>query len=100
MVLLTTVQTITVNDLGGRTFTHPLINYDLTSEYTYSEIRNSSDLGVALDSGFITIVNDTVPVVDSSSLKLVEPRDDFKYGTPNFPPDFNYQTIKIVQTRS
>jgi hypothetical protein len=98
MVLLTTVQTVTINDLGGRTFTHPLIAYDLTSEYSYQEIRNSSDLGIELDAGNVSIISDTVPVLTSAELAQVEPQNDLKYGTPNFPPDFNYQNVQVVQT--
>ncbi len=58
-VLLTTVQTVTINDLGGRIFVHPLTNYDLTSdgEYTYEELRSSDDLGASLDAGDISILN-------------------------------------------
>ena len=76
MVLLTTVQTVTINDLGGRTFTHPLVDYDLTDggEYNYEEIRASSDLGLALDNGFVSITNDGEVVGDSDALKLVQPK--------------------------
>lgn len=79
-VLLTTVSTVTINDLGGRTFTHPLINYDLTSEYTYSEIRTSDDLGTELDAGNITITNNGIAVLNSTALKKVQPEPDTATG--------------------
>lgn len=75
-VLLTTVQTVTINDLGGRIFVHPLTNYDLTSdgEYTYEELRSSDDLGASLDAGDISILNDGEAINDSNALKLVQPK--------------------------
>lgn len=59
--------------MGGRSFVHPLVDCDLTSEYTYQEIRESEDLGAELDAGNITITNDGEAVLDSTSLKLVQP---------------------------
>ena len=75
-VLLTTVSTVTINDLGGRTYTHPLINYDLTSEYTYQELRGSADLGAELDAGNVTITNNGVTVTNSADLKKLQPEPD------------------------
>ena len=79
-VLLTTVSTVTINDLGGRTFTHPLTSYDLTDEYTYQEIRGSADLGAELDAGNITLTNNGQSVSDSSDLKKVQPEPDTNTG--------------------
>jgi hypothetical protein len=97
-VLLTTVSSVTINDLGGRIFTHPLVGYDLTTEFSYDEIRNSFDLGSELDGGAVTITNDGVAVNDSSELRQVQPQ--LGGATSLFPPAFLYQTIKIVQTLS
>jgi len=76
-VLLTTtgtLGTVVIDDLGGRSFVHPVTDYELTSEYTYDEIRGSADLGAALDNGYISIENDGNPVGDSSTLMDVQPQ--------------------------
>ena len=79
VVLQTTglVASVTINDLGGRVYAHP-ITVDLAgtidSEYTYEEVRESFDLGVALDNGYISLTNDGLVVGDSDSLKLVQPK--------------------------
>ena len=83
-VLLTTVSTVTITDLGGRTFTHPLVNYDLTSEYSYDEVRNSDDLGSELDGGNVTITNNGLSVANSAALKKVQPQPDTGGGGSNF----------------
>jgi hypothetical protein len=75
-VLLTTtgiVGSVTINDFGGRVFTHPIVNEILSDEFTYSEIRESVDLGVALNSGEITITNNGDTVLNSNDLKFIQP---------------------------
>ena len=79
-VLLTTVQTVTINDLGGRTYVHPTTSFDLTEEYTYQELRGSADLGAELDAGNVTIVNNGVNVTTSSDLKKLQPEPDPNAG--------------------
>ena len=79
-VLLTTVSTVTINDLGARTFTHPLVNYDLTTEYEYSEIRLSTNLGTELDGGSITLTNNGKSVADSAALKKIQPEPNTDTG--------------------
>tara|TARA_R110000765_G_scaffold386217_1_gene478205 strand:+ start:2658 stop:2954 length:297 start_codon:yes stop_codon:yes gene_type:complete len=79
-ILLTTVNTVTINDLGGRTFTHPLVAYDLTGEYEYSEIRSSADLGNALDSNNVSLVNNGVVVSSSADLKKIQPEPNADTG--------------------
>ncbi len=79
VVLTTTglIATVTIDDLGGREYVHPLtvdMAGDSTSEYTYEEVRESFDLGVALDNGYISITNDGEVVGDSDALKLVQPK--------------------------
>ena len=90
-VLLTTVQTVTINDLGGRTFTHPLTSYDLTDEYTYQEIRGSADLGAELDAGNVTITNNGTTVNNSSELKKIQPEPSIGGGS-------DFGTIWAVNT--
>lgn len=46
------------NDLGGRSYPHPTISYDLESEYTNEEIRNSLDVQSAIDNNYITAVDE------------------------------------------
>lgn len=79
-LLLTTVSTVTIIDLGERTYTHPLIDYDLTSEYDYQELRNSFDLGFELDLGSITLVNDGVDILNSTQLSLIQPEPNTDTG--------------------
>jgi hypothetical protein len=79
VVLTTTglIATVTIDDLGGRDYVHP-ITVEMAgadvSEYTYEEVRESFDLGVALDNGYISITNDGEVVGDSDALKLVQPK--------------------------
>lgn len=68
-----TLGTVTISDLGNRTFSHPTTNYVLSDEYLYDEIRDSEDLGAALDSGYISITNDGQIVGNSSALRSVQP---------------------------
>lgn len=73
-ILLTTISSITINDLGGRSFVHPVVDYDLTDEFSYDEVRNSFNLGLELDAGNVTLVNDGINVNDSNELKFVQPK--------------------------
>jgi len=60
-ILLSTtgvVSTVTINDLGAVDFVHPTVDYPLLDDWVFSEIRNSSDLGAALDAGHISITSD------------------------------------------
>ncbi len=79
---LTTISTVIITDLGERTFTHPLVDYDLTSdrEFTYSEVRSSNDLGVELDAGNVTIKNNGITIANSSALKKVQPEPNTDTG--------------------
>ena len=65
-----TVNSVTIGDLGGRVFLHPETNnYELSEEYTYDEISGSTDLGVALNAGYIKLTNN-VGVDIANSLEL------------------------------
>jgi hypothetical protein len=63
-----------------RTFTHPLVSYDLTEEYEYSEIRGSADLGTKLDAGDVTIINDGIAITTSAALKKIQPEPNTDTG--------------------
>jgi len=52
-----TPGTVIINDLGARTFVHPIISYDLEAEYSSFELSQSSDLQAAITSGEITVVD-------------------------------------------
>jgi len=88
-ILLTTISSITINDLGGRSFVHPVVDYDLTDEFSYDEVRNSFNLGLELDAGNVTLVNDGVNVNDSNELKFVQPKVSTSTETFNSPVTFN-----------
>ena len=68
-LLLTTVNTVVVNDLGGVTFTHPttdFILYDTDSynnPFTFENLRDSGDLQGFLDSGDIIVKDDAGAIV-------------------------------------
>lgn len=59
-ILLTTtgaVSQIVVPEFGGRTYVHPLVDYDITQEFDIDEIRKSVTLQNSIDSGYITLKN-------------------------------------------
>lgn len=60
-VLLSTTVTapvpLTINDLDGREFNHPVVNQDLLLEFTLDRISRSADLQSAIDAGYVTLIN-------------------------------------------
>lgn len=54
--------TFTINDLGGRSFTHPVVDAPLHLEYTLEEIRDSADLRAAIQAGTFTATFDGVAI--------------------------------------
>ena len=68
-LLLTTVETIIVADLGSVTFTHPTVDYILydtdsyENPFTFEDLRDSGDLQSALDGGLIIVKDDTGAIV-------------------------------------
>jgi hypothetical protein len=60
-----TVPEIILNDLGGRTLTHPIVELDLGLEYTNSELFCSSDLNRA-------ITNDELILVEYECIFLLQ----------------------------
>jgi hypothetical protein len=54
-VLLTTTATVTLKDLGDRTFTHPVVDLDLLTEFSEDRLQDSVSLQVAIDAGDITL---------------------------------------------
>jgi hypothetical protein len=88
------VSSVTINDLGGVLFTHPVSSYNLTNEWSYEEIQESGDLGNALDAGYVSITNAGITVATSSELKLVQPQPDI--NSSNDP--VLYGTVWAIQT--
>jgi len=50
-----TLSPVVINDLGGRTFTHPVVQHILSDEYHREILRDSVDLQAALTAGYIAI---------------------------------------------
>ena len=71
-ILITTTgiqSTITFNDLGGRSFSHPIVDYDISSEYELEELRDSGDFQNAIDQGWITVEDEnSISITDVSNL--------------------------------
>lgn len=61
-----TSSTIVLNDIGGRTITHPTIDLDLELEFTKEELINSSDIKSAIDAGHITAEDANGNIITSS----------------------------------
>ena len=60
---------VTFSDLGGRVFTHPVVELDLNLEYTLEELRDSTDLQSAIDLGYVTIKDENdISITDVSTL--------------------------------
>lgn len=75
MITLSTtgiLSTIVIADLGGREFSHPTVDYDLTSEYEFEEIRNSESIMDLLDAGHVSLKKDGIVVANSEDLSVLE----------------------------
>jgi len=49
--------TVVIDDLGERTFVHPVVSYNLESEYSSFELAESADLQAAITGGELTAVD-------------------------------------------
>ena len=64
-VFLTTTGTqspVVLPDMGGREFTHPTSNFELTLEFPINEIETSLDIQDALDNGYITLAGYSINI--------------------------------------
>lgn len=61
-----TTASIVLSDLGERILTHPITNYNITSEFKYNELLESNDFTSALDSGYIVASQSGVIITTSS----------------------------------
>ena len=68
--LISTVAagTFTINDLGARSFTHPIVDFDLASEYTLDDLQESDDLKALIEAGDLTAKFDDTVVITSAAL--------------------------------
>jgi hypothetical protein len=64
-VFLSTVSgNVKIDDLDGRVFTHPVVDFDLLSQWSPQDIYHSDDLQAALDIGTITMKLDDIDIHD------------------------------------
>lgn len=52
-----TQNPVVFNDIGGRTFAHPTVSFDLETEFSPEEIAESDDIQDAITNGWITVVD-------------------------------------------
>lgn len=84
-----TLDPVPLDDLGGVSFVHPTTDFVLydsivsISEFTSTEIRESSDLQAAIDNGYITIDDiDGNPITDITGDSMIIPLDLAKLSSP------------------
>jgi hypothetical protein len=68
-----TVGTVTFDDLGGRSFTHPVSSFDLSTEFKIDDIVASADVAAALSGGEITAVD-----ADGNSIQNLDQLNDIQ----------------------
>ena len=67
--LITTTGTqdpLVFNDLGGRHFDHPTVDFDLLTEFAPEEISASLDVQAAIDSGYMTVKDEAGNSLDNA----------------------------------
>jgi hypothetical protein len=57
---------IILRDLGERILTHPLINYNIGTEFKYQELIESSDFSSALDNAYLTMTYNGILATSSN----------------------------------
>lgn len=67
-----TLQTINIPELGGRTFEHPVVDFDLYNEFNIEEIRNSETIFSLLTDGHITLTDEYGRLVTPGSIKQLD----------------------------
>ncbi len=98
-IYLTTNQTVTIEDLGSIAFTHPVTDYNLITEFTAEEIRDSADLQNAIDNSYITIKDNngnTLTELSSQSIAINLSAD----GTLSSNSDLVAVSEKAIKTYS
>ena len=95
-LLLTTTGTqtpVTIDDLNGRSFTHPTTDFDLLTEFSLQEVADSTDLISAISAGYITVTSTYDKVVTSSADLLMPPAIDLGTVADNNTGTFNPSTM-------
>jgi len=88
-VYLTTTgsaPTVTIADLGARTFTHPVTDYPLTTEYTEDEIQRSGDLQAEITAGTITLKDDDGNIILTLPFATYHTHFEASTSSPGFMP--------------
>jgi len=65
-IRLTTTGTqspVVIDDLGARSFTHPVTNFDLLAEFTEDEVQYSADLQALLTAAHITLTDENAVAI-------------------------------------
>ena len=85
-----TASPVIIDDLGGRSFTHPVTNLDLLLEYSHSTIMGSTDLNTKVAAGEITltdadgvaflVVQDLAPIKNNFDAAAPTVNDDIDAG--------------------
>lgn len=60
-----TQSPVVLEDLGGRSFTHPTTDFNLLNEYGTDKLAKSDDLQGAIDSGYITLRDENNVLLNS-----------------------------------
>lgn len=76
-----TQSPVVFNDIGGRSFTHPTVAYNLASEFSLDEISRSSDVQSALSGGHITATNEFGQAITSAATVSGETNTASNVGT-------------------
>lgn len=92
-----TLSNVTINDFGGRVYTHPTTNYNILEEYTIELVRDSSDLQLAITNGYITLkdeFNTTISdlkkitlsqyFIDKNNNNIADDSDKFNGNLPTY----------------
>ncbi len=85
-----TASPVVIDDLGGRSFTHPVTDLDLLLEYSHSTIMGSADLNTKVAAGEITltdadgvaftVVQDQAPIKNNFDASAPTVNDDIDAG--------------------
>ena len=88
--------TVVIDDLGERTFVHPVVSYDLETGYSPTELSQSADLQAAITGGEITAVDGS-----GNSITLVSQLKDLQsaYNSSLDPEIITDTTLGAVTIR-
>jgi len=70
-----TLSPVTIDDLSGRSFTHPTTNFNLLSEFSGNEVFKSESLQSAITNGYITLSDNYGNTITDITNELSDIRD-------------------------